>query len=276
MKPVNPSPEDSIDPIRLMNLAARIALRAGEVASSGRRSGMGRLSTKSSPSDLVTQWDMASETIIRACLAEVRPGDGIVAEEGDDVVTATGITWYADPIDGTTNFAYGLPGYAVSIAVADSRGPLAAAVHAPEARETFVAARGHGAWSNGRRLHCSDQSDLSLALLATGFAYDKTLRGEQMRLVARHAERIRDIRRNGAAALDVCHVAAGRLDAFFERNLQPWDVAAGSLIAQEAGAIVTDLSGDPLPWPESGALTAPVAILVANSSVHADVLALFR
>ena len=272
---MNPSSETRIDPIRLMNLAARIALAAGAVASQGRRVGISSVATKSSPTDLVTEWDVLAETTIRDHICSLRPGDGIVAEEGDAVSSSTGITWYVDPIDGTTNFAYGLPAYAVSIAAVDSNGPLAGAIHSPDGRELFVAARGHGAWANGRRLRCSSPSDTSLALVATGFAYDKALRAEQMHLVARNAENIRDIRRNGAAALDLCFVAAGRVDVYFERNLRPWDMAAGTLIAQEAGATVTDLSGQSFSWHEISGSVGPVDVLACAPSIHSEFIRLF-
>ena len=229
--------------LSLMNIAARIAREAGDAVSTGRRSGVGRISTKSSPTDLVTQWDTQAEALIRRRLAETRPGDGFLGEEGESSASATGITWVVDPIDGTTNFAYGIAGFAVSIAAVDDSGGVAAAVHAPDARELFVAARDIGSWSNGRRLRCSEQTELSLALVGTGFSYEREIRSRQLRLVADRGDRIRDLRRMGAASLDLCFVAAGRLDAYFETNLQPWDTAAGILIAREAGAIVTDFSG---------------------------------
>ena len=230
--------------LSLMNIAARVAREAGDVVSTGRRSGVGHISTKSSPTDLVTQWDTRAEALIRLRLSELRPGDGFLGEEGERSQSSTGITWVVDPIDGTTNFAYGIAGFAVSIAAVDDSGGVAAAVHAPDVRELFVAARDIGAWSNGRRLRCSEQTSLSLALVGTGFSYEREIRSRQLRLVAERGDRIRDLRRLGAASLDLCFVAAGRLDAYFETNLQPWDTAAGILIAREAGAIVTDFGGD--------------------------------
>lgn len=238
--------DSSEDPIRLMNIAARIACEVGTAVSLGRRFGIDHISTKSSPTDLVTEWDTQAETIIRTRLAEARPHDGCIGEEGDTTSSSSGITWVVDPIDGTTNFAYGLPGYAVSIAATDEQGACAAAVHIPESRELFVAARGQGAWCNGRRLRCSVQGDLALALIGTGFSYDPANRHRQLDAIASTAAHVRDIRRLGAAATDLCYVAAGRLDAYWERHLQPWDIAAGMLIARESGATVTDFSGAPV------------------------------
>lgn len=238
--------EGAPDAIRLMNIAVRIAREVGDLVAAGRRVGIGLVHTKSSPTDLVTEWDTRAESLIRTRLAEVRPADGIVGEEGDSISSSSGITWIVDPIDGTTNFALGLPAYAVSIAAADDHGSRAAAVFAPETREMFVAARGHGAWFNGRPLQCSQQTSIALALVGTGFSYDPHIRREQLDVIASRGPSVRDIRRMGAASLDLCAVAAGRLDAYWERNLQPWDIAAGMLIAHEAGAVVTDFSGRPV------------------------------
>lgn len=270
---------DSRDPIRLMNAAARIARAAGDLAATGRRSGVGNTSTKSSPTDLVTQWDTLSEELIREQISAIRPGDGIVGEEGEIVSSRTGITWFVDPIDGTTNFAYGLSGYAVSIAAVDAAGPLAAAVQAPDSREMFVAARGLGSWNRGRRLVCSEQTHLSLALVATGFSYDRDIRREQMDVIARSAGDIRDIRRLGAASLDLCSVASARVDAYFERNLQTWDLAAGTLIAVEAGALVSDFSGRPLPWGEiaqAGRALGPFDVVAGSPQIHHALLELLQ
>ena len=254
------------DPIRSMNVAARIAREVGDVISSGRREGLGQVATKSSPTDLVTQWDTRAETLIRDRLSQCRPDDGVLGEEGETTQGSSGVTWVVDPIDGTTNFAFGLAGYAVSIAAVDSEGSIAAAVYAPESRELFVAARGYGAWLDGKPLRCSNQDSVSLALIGTGFAYDPAVRQQQWDLLATRATELRDIRRIGAASLDLCFVACGRLDAYLERNLQPWDLAAGVLIAQESGAIVTDFDGLPVTRGD---------VLVSGPLLHTELVALF-
>lgn len=265
--PMNTRDDADIDPMVLMNIAASVIREVGDIVSVGRQSGLGHVETKSSPTDLVTQWDTRAESVIRTRLAELRPGDGVVGEEGDATSSTTGITWLVDPIDGTTNFAYGLPGYAISIAAVDHKGSLAGAVLAPQTRELFVAARGRGAWLGGRRLACSSQGTLSNSLIGTGFSYKADIRQEQLNLVASIGARVRDIRRLGAAALDLCFVAAGRLDAYFEAHLHHWDFAAGTLIATEAGAVVTNFSGDPVTRGE---------VLASAPGIHAELIALLK
>lgn len=256
----------TIDPIRSMNLAARLAREVGDLVSNGRRRGVGHVVSKSSPTDLVTEWDTRAEELIRRRLAHWRPDDGILGEEGEPIDGTSGVTWIVDPIDGTTNFSFGLAGYAVSIGAFDGDEAIAAAVYAPEVRELFVAARGHGAWLNGEPLRCSNQSSVSLALIGTGFAYDSAVRRRQWDVLARRAMNLRDIRRIGAASLDLCSVACGRLDAYFERNLQPWDYAAGALIAREAGAKVTDFDGNPATRGD---------VLASGPLIHAELVTLF-
>ncbi len=253
------------DPIGLMNLAARIARRAGDLVIEGRRHGNLAADTKSSATDMVTKWDRISEATIVEALRTNRPDDGIVGEEGTDVSSRSGVSWLIDPIDGTTNFLYGLSGYAVSIAAVDEKGSLAGVVYLPATRELFAAARGHGSWLGGRRLTCSNQSDPSTALIGTGFSYAANSRAAQGERIARLLPRVRDIRRLGAAAPDLCFVADGRIDAYFEENLSPWDLAAGILVATEAGAIASDFSGGP---------PRPAEVLVAAPSLHAHLVRL--
>lgn len=228
-----------------VNVAAHLARLAGDLVLAGRRRGVADVATKSTATDMVTEWDGRSERLIVDALAELRPGDGVVGEEGSSRPSTTGVSWLVDPIDGTTNYLYGMAGYAVSIAAVDETGTLAGAVHLPATRELFVAERGRGAWLGGRRLTCSTQTRLDTALVGTGFSYDAAKRAEQGERVARLLPRVRDIRRVGAAAPDLCYVAAGRLDAYFERDLNPWDLAAGLLIAHEAGARSSDFRGGP-------------------------------
>ena len=235
----------SVDAVALMNVAAGVARRAGDTVLVGRRSGPVEADTKSTPTDMVTLWDGRAESLIVRELSERRPHDGVMAEEGSARESDTGIVWVVDPIDGTTNFLYGLAGFAVSIAATFDGRSIAGAVYLPASRELFVAARDHGSWLGGRRLTCSSARRPDRALVGTGFSYDADERSRQGRRIAGLIGRVRDVRRLGAAAPDLCFVADGRLDAYFEENLRPWDVAAGSLIAEEAGARVTDFSGGP-------------------------------
>ncbi|MCE2762931.1 MAG: inositol monophosphatase [Ilumatobacteraceae bacterium] len=230
-------------PTDLVNLAARLAREAGDMVANGRRTGDLGVRTKSTATDMVTRWDSASESLIVDALRAARPRDGIVGEEGSRVDGTSGIDWYVDPIDGTTNFLYGLGGYAVSIAAADSTGPVAGAVFVPASRELFTAARGRGAFLGSTPITCSTSTTLDTALVATGFSYDSDHRRVQGSRVGAMLPHVRDIRRLGAAAIDLCHVACGRVDAYFEEHLQAWDLAAGLLIATEAGARASDFAG---------------------------------
>jgi myo-inositol-1(or 4)-monophosphatase len=231
----------------LRELAIDVATAAGTLAHQGRLSlGVGQPvahDTKSTPTDPVTQFDRASEASIVETLRSRRPDDSIVGEEGADHTGSSGLVWHIDPIDGTANFVYDLPAWCTSVAVLDREGPLAGAVFAPVTSELFSAARGAGATLNGSPIRCSDASALELALIATGFNYSPTTRRQQAERVARLLPRVRDVRRFGSAALDLCFVAAGRFDAYFEEHLNSWDLAAGVLIASEAGAVTSNLSG---------------------------------
>jgi myo-inositol-1(or 4)-monophosphatase len=230
----------------LVALAEGLARQAGELIRSGRARGISDVETKTSGTDMVTEFDRASEALIVGTLRRERRRDAIVGEEGTEDAGTSGVTWFVDPIDGTTNFLYGLPGYAVSVAAADAAGPLAAAVAVPSFGETFTAARGRGSWCNGVRLRCSAETNLGEALVATGFAYGADRRQRQGQVIARLLGRVRDIRRFGAASVDLCFVGAGRVDAYFETGLSPWDSAAGLLVASEAGARLADLAGGPV------------------------------
>jgi myo-inositol-1(or 4)-monophosphatase len=201
--------------------------------------------TKSGPTDVVTAADREAEEMIRNRLLSAYPDAGWWGEEsGRDAGHGADLEWVVDPIDGTVNFLYGLPGWAVSIAAVWQGEVVGAAVMVPSVATLFSASRALGAWSDEdgtrRRLRPTQCRDLSQALVATGFAYDASVRSEQGAAVGRLVGRVRDIRRAGAAAVDLCSVAAGRVDAYFERGLQPWDLAAGGLIAREAGAVVVE------------------------------------
>lgn len=227
---------DAADLEALRQLAVELATEAGGVVAEhhGRVAPIG---VKSSRTDLVTAADRAAESLITSRLERARPHDAIVGEEGASRAGASGITWFIDPIDGTTNFVYGHPGYAVSVAAAAGGRPLAGAVVDPLHGEVFSAARGGGADCNGEPIAVCDANDLGSALVATGFGYDQADRIHQGTVVAGLVGRVRDIRRMGSAALDLCSVACGRVDAYYEYRLCPWDHAAGSLIASEAGAV---------------------------------------
>jgi myo-inositol-1(or 4)-monophosphatase len=228
----------------LRSIAEQLARAAGDMALAGRKSGDVTATTKSSPTDMVTQYDKASEDMITAGLRELRPDDGIVGEEGASRDGTSGITWHIDPIDGTSNFYFDIPMWAVSIGAVDKYGPIAGAVYAPALGDMFTAARGEGATLNGNRISVRENTVLSDALVCTGFSYHVNQREVHARRVATMVGQIRDIRRFGAAAIDLCFVACGRLDAYFEEHLNSWDLIAGQVIATEAGAIVTNFSGD--------------------------------
>lgn len=228
----------------LVALAGTIAREAGELARLRREEGVHLAATKSTLADIVTDADREVEELIRARLREVRPGDGFLGEESDPDPGETGITWVVDPIDGTVNYAYGIPAYAVSIAAVrggadpESWEGLAAAVHAPASGELFTAAQGQGAWLGDRRLTVTGETPAG-ALLATGFGYDPATHDGDLATVRAVMPIARDLRRAGSAALDLAYVAAGRLDGYFERGLKPWDFAAGALLVREAGGVVS-------------------------------------
>ncbi|MFF2652731.1 inositol monophosphatase family protein [Streptomyces sp. NPDC058045] len=225
-------------PDELLQLAQEAARRAGVLLRDGRPADLAVAATKSSPIDVVTEMDIAAEKLITGHLAEQRPEDGFLGEEGASREGTSGVRWVIDPLDGTVNYLYGLPTWAVSIA-AEYRGEtLVGVVAAPMRGETYHAVRGGGAFLGTRRLACRPAPpSLDQSLVGTGFNYVQRVRTHQAE-VARHlVPRLRDIRRSGSAAVDLCDVAAGRLDGFFERGLNPWDSAAGELIAREAGAL---------------------------------------
>lgn len=230
----------------LLALVQEVAWAAGALAQNNRESaGVAVTSTKSSPTDVVTVADTAVEAQIREAVARERPHDGVLGEEGVEEPGSSGLRWVVDPIDGTVNYLYGQSRFAVSIAVEDERGALVAAVHAPVSGETWSAVRGGGAWLNGQTILTTDCSALASALVGTGFGYRAARRTRQAEVLAHVLPEVRDVRRAAAASLDLCDVACGRLDGFYEQGLQPWDVAAGRLVVAEAGGHVTGLRGLP-------------------------------
>ncbi|MFF2192285.1 inositol monophosphatase family protein [Streptomyces sp. NPDC058157] len=230
----------------LLDVGLEAARRAGELLRDGRPADLAVAATKTSPIDVVTEMDLAAEKLITGILAERRPDDGLLGEEGADVVGTSGVRWVVDPLDGTVNYLYGLPAWGVSVA-AEYRGETVVGVVAvPMRGETYHAVLGGGAWAGGARLSCRAAAPLDQALVATGFGYLKSRREHQAEVARRIIPLVRDVRRGGSAALDLCDVAAGRLDGYYERGLNPWDFAAGDLIAREAGALTGGRPGEPL------------------------------
>jgi myo-inositol-1(or 4)-monophosphatase len=218
-----------------LELAERAARAAGEVLLSYYGRPPEGVESKSSATDLVSDADREAERAIRELLETERPQDGLVAEEGSHAEAASGRRWVVDPLDGTINFLYGFPAWAVSVALEDGDGTLVGVVHSPIHGETFCAVRGEGAFLGDRALRVRPARPLDQSLVATGFSYEPTRRAVQAEVIGKLLPRARDIRRAGAAALDLAWVAAGRVDAFFERGLQHWDWAAGRLLVEEAG-----------------------------------------
>ena len=223
--------------------------------------------TKTTSTDMVTEMDRAAEALIVERLLHARPDDGILGEEGTDHAGTSGVRWVVDPLDGTTNYLYALPGFAVSIGAELDGTVVAGAVYDVVRDELFAATLGGGATRNGSPIRVSTATDLALALVGTGFSYDAERRRRQAAVLVEVLPHIRDVRRFGAAAVDLCSVACGRVDAYYERGLAPWDLAAGGLIAAEAGAVVTDLRGGP---PRDG------SVLAAGPGVAEALLALLQ
>jgi myo-inositol-1(or 4)-monophosphatase len=265
------------DPQVLLSLAVDVAREAGRLVAGGRAGAAEHVDVKSSPVDVVTAVDRASEELIETRLLTARPDDGLLGEEGASREGTSGVRWVVDPIDGTVNFLYDLPAYAVSIA-AEVDGQVRVGVVLNVATgELFTATEGGGAHLSapGRaqpvRLTGSRPASLEQTLVGTGFGYRVEQRRAQGAVVAELLPRVRDIRRYGSAALDLCSVAAGRIDAYYELDLNYWDHAAGGLIAAEAGAVVTGLAGRPFAEPMAIAVAPSVAapLLDLLAELHA-------
>jgi myo-inositol-1(or 4)-monophosphatase len=247
----------------LSELAVRLAKAAGEellARQTGLSIDAAGVETKSSASDPVSAADRASEQLITEGLAEARPGDGLLGEEGAAKDSSTGLTWVIDPLDGTVNYLYGRLDWCVSIAVEDEHGALAGVVHQPRTGVTWSAVRGAGASRDGRPLGPLREVEPAAALVSTGFSYLPARRAEQANYLGRVLPAVRDIRRGGSSALDLCSVADGTANAYYEHVIQPWDIAAGALIAREAGAHVIAGAGTAVPH---GVLAAPPALAAA-------------
>jgi myo-inositol-1(or 4)-monophosphatase len=253
------------DPDQLLALAVDVAQEAAALVARGRASAADDVDVKSSPVDVVTAVDRASEELVVGRLLAARPDDGVMGEEGADRAGTSGVRWVVDPIDGTVNFLYDLPAYAVSIA-AEVDGEVRAGVVLNVATgELFTATSGGGAFSSSPsrpepvRLTGSRPASLEQTLVATGFGYRVEQRRAQGAVVARLLPQVRDIRRFGSAALDLCAVAAGRVDAYYELDLNPWDHAAGGLVAAEAGLVLSGLGGRSFAQPMAVAAAPSIA-----------------
>lgn len=276
----------------LEQVCVLLAATAAAFARDERPTGELGVHTKSSQTDVVTVMDEATEALLRGRLAQLRPADAILGEEGEDTAGSSGLTWVIDPIDGTVNYLYGIPAWAVSVAVVlgdphceGGWTPVAGAVADPSRRLVHHARAGAGAWTcserealdgargvGGIELHVSRETALSQALLATGFSYSEQVRADQARTLMQVLPQVRDIRRIGSAALDLCRVAEGSVDAYAEAMLNPWDIAAGWLIVTEAGGRVGGLTergedrpGQALTVAAPQALYEPVRALFAGA-----------
>ena len=247
-------------PTALRVIAAECARAAGELllerfVAGGEQA----VRSKSSPTDVVSEADYAAERAIRELLAARRPGDAILGEEGGETQAGEGLRWIVDPLDGTVNFLFGVPQWCVSVAVHDDEVGLAGVVFDPLRDEIFCGERGAPATLNGMPIAGSARSDLASALVGTGFAYEASVRESQAAVVARVLPVVRDVRRMGSAALDLAWTAAGRYDAFYERGVQAWDIAAGSVLCACSGLVVRPLAArDAVP---AGVVVAPPGLI---------------
>lgn len=265
MNPMTDPVMDGDQARELLALAENTAHAAGNelLRRAGNVQGLG---TKSTATDPVSDADRAAETMITRMLLSERPSDGMLGEEGAQKDSQSGLTWIVDPLDGTVNYLYGLGSWAVSIAADDAEGTVIGVVLDPTTGRSFTAIRDVGAWLDGTPLHVNDPVPPAQALLATGFSYVRERRVAQAELIAELMDHVRDIRRIGSAALDLCTVAAGMVDAYLEEDANRWDWAAGTLIAREAGAVVTEVR------PTGGRS----GVLAAGPALHAELTALLK
>ncbi|MCM0676515.1 inositol monophosphatase [Micromonospora phytophila] len=256
MDRTRPAPQD------LLEIAVDVARDAAATAYRMRAEGVSVAATKSTVTDVVTAADRAVERQVLDALRRLRPDDAVLGEEYGAGETGPvgpgGVRWIIDPIDGTVNYLYGLPHSAVSLAAEVDGKVVAGVVRNVSTGEEWTATAGGGAWRDGARLRCSTETDLGQALVATGFGYDPRRRAHQARVIAELITQVRDIRRLGAAALDLCLAAEGRVDAYYEKGLAAWDLAAGGLVAAEAGLRVSGLGG--LPAGPDLVIAAPPAL----------------
>ncbi|GAB2587747.1 inositol monophosphatase family protein [Kribbella endophytica] len=259
-------------PQELLKLAVTVATEAAELIVERRRGTITVADTKSTATDIVTAVDRESEELIRARVLEARPDDSFLGEEGDDIDGTSGVRWVVDPIDGTVNYLYDIPTYAVSIAVEQDGVTVAGVVVDAPKGEVFTATLGGGAYLDGKPIRVSDCTSLDRALVGTGFGYDPDRRLVQAEVVQQLIAKVRDIRRIGVGAIDLCYVGCGRLDAVYERGLNPWDYGAGALVASEAGARVGGLNGAEVSPEMSIAATPAVFDALHDALAAADPL----
>jgi myo-inositol-1(or 4)-monophosphatase len=244
----------------LLALAEKVAREAGaQLLDAFARVEELRITTKSTATDLVSEADVAAERLIRERLFAARPDDGMVGEEGSDIPGTSGLRWVVDPLDGTVNFLFGIPQWCVSVAVEDEDGALAGVVYDAPRDELWAATRDGAATLDGVEIAAPRREDLSTAMVATGFGYDADVREVQASVLARLLPRVRDVRRLGSAALDLVWTAAGRYDAYYERGLNHWDIAAGQLVCLRAGLAVEPLPAAPPSGPGLLVAAAPLA-----------------
>jgi fructose-1,6-bisphosphatase/inositol monophosphatase family enzyme len=229
----------------LLAFALEAAAQAGDLLRDGRPADLEVAATKSSPIDVVTEMDIAAEKLITGFIAEHRPDDALLGEEGASVPGNSGVRWVIDPLDGTVNYLYGLPSWSVSIAAEKDGETVVGVVAAPMRGETYHAVLGRGAYVNGERAHCRPAPPFEQALVSTGFGYRLAVRTHQAEVAHQLIPKVRDIRRAGSAAIDLCDVGSGRLDAYYERGLNAWDYSAGALFAREGGALTGGRPGEP-------------------------------
>jgi myo-inositol-1(or 4)-monophosphatase len=242
----------------LRALAEAVAREAGTLLRAAFTGPELRVSAKSTPTDLVSEADHAAERLIRDRIAAARPDDGVLGEEGGDHAGTSGVRWVVDPLDGTINFLFGIPQWAVSIACEDGDGALAGVVYDPLRDELFSAERDGEPTRDGAPIRCSTRDDLATAMVGTGFGYDPEVRRAQAAVAARLLPDVRDLRRFGSAAIDLAWTACGRLDAYYEHGLNAWDLAAGRLLCERAGLEVHDLA--PVGPSGPGVLVSPPAL----------------
>jgi myo-inositol-1(or 4)-monophosphatase len=256
-----------VSPDALREIAEAVAREAGHQLREAFAGPGVNVQTKSSPTDLVSEADHAAERLIRERLAAARPGDGFLGEEGGDAAGTTGMRWVVDPLDGTINFLFGIPQWAVSIACEDERGAVIGVIYDPMRDELWTAERDGPALLDGRPIQGSTRDDLATAMVATGFGYDAEVRRLQARVAADLLPQVRDIRRLGSAALDLAWTAAGRYDAYYERGLNAWDLAAGALLCRRAGMQCREMP--PTPPAAAGLLVAPAGLIDALERIVA-------
>jgi myo-inositol-1(or 4)-monophosphatase len=256
----------------LLEVAVAAAVAAGDLLLERFRRPATGVERKSTSTDMVSDADRDAEALIRSLIGERRPGDAVLGEEGGRAAGAGDLLWVVDPLDGTTNYLYRQPVWAVSVACEDVGGVVAGVVHHPCVGETFTAVRGGGAFCNGAPIAVSVCDDLSRSLIGTGFSYSATVRAGQARALSQILPRVRDVRRGGSAAIDLAWVACGRLDGYYELGTRRWDRAAGVLLVSEAGGVVSPLA--PVGDSGDGALAAGPALhagltaLVASALLH--------